>query len=548
MGDKIFFNRHKLTNLPDSWCWASLDELMKKIVDGSHHTPTYTDNGIPFLSVKDIRNGQIYFDNCKYISVEEHKILCQRCNPEYGDLLITKSGTIGRCALVKTKREFSLFVSVALLKPATHDVNPSYISLAFQSWFQTINVQNDVTGTAIKNFHLVDFKQLKLPIAPLNEQRRIVAKIEALKARSQRVKDALEDIPQLLDQFRQSVLAAAFRGDLTADWREQNPNVEPAPVLLERIRVERRRHWEEAELEKMKASGKLPKNDKWKEKYEEPSTPDMINLPLLIESWTYSFLKPLFSQKRTGLKTGPFGSLLKKDDYRTYGIPVLGIENISSTGFINKNKIYIDEAKATELADYDAQEGDIIISRSGTVGEVCVVPSGIGETRISTNLIRVSLADNTILPDYFCFSFRGSTFILNQVSELCSGSTRDFLNQAILNNLIFPIPPLEEQKEIVRRIKQLFEFSEKIEYQVTEKTQLLELLNQSILAKAFRGELVPQDPNDEPASVLVERIRIERDKLETKTVKKSIVKTSTRRTKKAQAQAEEPVQLELGLE
>ena len=138
------------SDVPSKWCLVTLDEIMKKIVDGTHHTPKYTDEGIPFLSVKDIRDGQLYFDNCKYVSREEHKQLCQRCCPELGDLLVTKSGTIGRCAIVKTRQEFSLFVSVALLKPATLDINIAFVSLAFQAWFQTINVQNDITAVLLK--------------------------------------------------------------------------------------------------------------------------------------------------------------------------------------------------------------------------------------------------------------------------------------------------------------------------------------------------------------------------------------------------------------
>jgi type I restriction enzyme S subunit len=136
---------------------------------------------------------------------------------------------------------------------------------------------------------------LLIPLPPLNEQRRIVAKIEALKARSQRVKEELEAIPALLDQFRQSVLAAAFRGDLTADWREKNPDVEPASVLLERIRVERRRRWEEAELEKMKAQGKTPKDEKWKSKYKEPPPPNPDYTFSLPPNWAWASLDSLCS-------------------------------------------------------------------------------------------------------------------------------------------------------------------------------------------------------------------------------------------------------------
>lgn len=144
------------------------------------------------------------------------------------------------------------------------------------------------SGGVQPNLNLGIIKATKVPIPPLNEQRRIVAKIEALKARSQRVKEELEAIAPLLDQFRQSVLAAAFRGDLTADWREKNPDVEPASVLLERIHAERCRRWEEAELEKMKVQGKTPKDDKWKAKYREPVKPDVSRLPELPEGWIWA--------------------------------------------------------------------------------------------------------------------------------------------------------------------------------------------------------------------------------------------------------------------
>jgi len=226
---------NELSDLPYGWKWATLDEIMKKIVDGTHHTPTYTQSGVAFLSVKDIRDETVYFDNCKYITEEEHKELCKRCYPELGDLLITKSGTIGRCAVIETTRPFSLFVSVALLKPVSHEVLTPFISLAFQGWFQTINVQNDVTGSAIKNFHIIDFRELALPIPPLEEQREIVKRIKKLLKANNKVRREYEGISSYLDRLNQSILAKAFRGELV----EQDPNDEPASVLLDRIRAER---------------------------------------------------------------------------------------------------------------------------------------------------------------------------------------------------------------------------------------------------------------------------------------------------------------------
>ena len=125
---------------------------------------------------------------------------------------------------------------------------------------------------------------------PLAEQRRIVAKIEALQERSRRAREALSEVGPLLEQFRQSVLAAAFRGDLTADWRAAHPHVEPASALLQRIRAERRHRWEQAELAKYEAKGqKPPKN--WQEKYQEPSRSTIPDLPELPAGWAWATLE-----------------------------------------------------------------------------------------------------------------------------------------------------------------------------------------------------------------------------------------------------------------
>jgi type I restriction enzyme S subunit len=224
-----------LRQLPETWAWATLDQVMKKIVDGTHHTPTYTETGIPFLSVKDIREGRLYFDNCKYISEKEHACLIERCHPQENDLLITKSGTIGRCAVIRAETPFSLFVSVALLKPVSVEILTDFISVIFQAWLQTINVQNYVTGSAIKNFHIIDFRKLPLPIPPIEEQKQIIRQVQVFQACIENIKLQNQEIEATVDNLDRSILAKAFRGELVP----QDPTDEPAAVLLERIRAER---------------------------------------------------------------------------------------------------------------------------------------------------------------------------------------------------------------------------------------------------------------------------------------------------------------------
>ena len=499
VSEKLSFDARELLSLPSNWCWATLDELMKKIVDGTHHTPTYVEDGVPFLSVKDVRDGKIYFDNCKYISQEEHQELCKRCYPEPGDLLITKSGTIGRCAVVNTKREFSLFVSVALLKPAIDDVNTSFISLAFQAWFQTINVQNDITGSAIKNFHLVDFRKLALPLPSLNEQHRIVAKIEALKARSQRVKEELEAIAPLLDQFRQSVLAAAFRGDLTADWREKNPDITPVKQLL----------------------SKGDKNE-------------TSNLP---STWCLVLIEDVIHSLKYGTS--------KKCDYEVEGTPVLRIPNIGN-GIIDQSDLKYADLCEKELEGLRLAPGDILVVRSNgsvsLVGKSALIGKSEKDFAYAGYLIR--LRPNKFLIDSKYLNLCLASHDLRLQIEVPARSTSGVhnINSQEVKQLQIALPPIEEQQEIVRRIETFFKTADQVKQQYQEAQAYLDKLNQSILAKAFRGELVPQDPNDEPASVLLERIRAEREKLDTK--KKAKGKTE-KKSRKAKPEAAEPEQLTL---
>ncbi|EPA8652185.1 restriction endonuclease subunit S [Photobacterium damselae] len=222
--------------IPEDWKWVSLDSLSSKIVDGVHHKPEYVDEGVPFMSVKDIKGGKIYFDNCKYVSLETHDEIHPRCNPEKGDLLVTKSGTIGRTAIIKTDEIFDLFVSVALIKPASKKVNMEFINIALMHWVNSIDVSSRVVGTAIKNLHLRDMRVLAVPFAPLTEQKEIVRLVDQYFAFADTIEAQVKKAQARVDNLTQSILAKAFRGELVP----QDPNDEPADKLLERISAARK--------------------------------------------------------------------------------------------------------------------------------------------------------------------------------------------------------------------------------------------------------------------------------------------------------------------
>lgn len=350
-----------------------------------------------------------------------------------------------------------------------------------------------VSGTTRLKLNQAPMRKIPVPLPPLPEQRRIVAKIEELFTRLDAGVEALNKIKLQLKRYRQSVLKAAFEGKLTAKWREAHKGeLEPASVLLEGIREERKK--------------------KLGSKYKELPPPNTSGLPELHQGWSYTGLRPLLSISREGVKTGPFGSLLKKYEHKAKGVPVIGIENIGVMRYIRGSKIHITEEKANQLSGYDALPGDAVISRSGTVGQVCVMPSDIGEVRISTNLMRVSLASGGMLPQFFGMLFVGSPFILSQVSDLCKGSTRPFLNRDILFSLTFPLPPIAEQVHILNNVEHHFSIADAVEQAVDANLTRAQRLRQSILKRAFEGKLVPQDPNDEPAEKLLERIKAERAK------------------------------------
>lgn len=216
--------------IPKNWKWVRLENVTSKITDGTHKTPTYIDDGVPFISVKNIKNNKIYFDDIKYISQEEHKELYKRCNPEKGDILITKSGTIGRTAEVKEEFEFSLFVSVALIKNYKNIILSKYLLYNTNDYMNKINIASDIKGGVIKNYHISDIKKQPIPLPPLKEQEEIVRILDEILEKESKIKELIE-LEEAIELLEKSILDKAFRGELGT----QNKEDEPAIELLKKI-------------------------------------------------------------------------------------------------------------------------------------------------------------------------------------------------------------------------------------------------------------------------------------------------------------------------
>ena len=166
--------------IPNNWKWTYLGSILNKLTDGTHKTPKYTTSGVKFISVKDMSNGVLSLDNTKFISKEEHDVLYTRCNPEKGDMLLSKVGTTGVPAIIETDEEFSLFVSVALLKYSHNCIYNKFLYYLLYSPLVQKQAEENTRGVGNKNWVLDAIAKTLVPLPPLAEQHRIVAKIEEL--------------------------------------------------------------------------------------------------------------------------------------------------------------------------------------------------------------------------------------------------------------------------------------------------------------------------------------------------------------------------------
>lgn len=364
------------------------------------------------------------------------------------------------------------------------------------------------TSTTIPSLTKSNLLKIILPLPPLNEQQRIAAKIEALQTRSAKAKEALEKAQTLLEQFRQSVLAAAFRGDLTARWREEHPDAEPASAFLQRIRKERRKRWEEAELAKYAAKGKTPPKD-WKKKYPEPVAVNTEGLPRLPEGWCWASTEELAARTKYSLAIGPFGSNLKVSDYRETGVPLVFVRNIRSKIFFQKMNPHVTKEKAQHLAQHAVRGGDILITKMGDPpGDVCRYPQFAADAIITADCIKLTPDTEMLLGEY-CEYALASDCCQDQILSHTKGIAQQKVSLETFRTVAVPLTNLDEQHEVCNKLRYFFELLDGLTRSAKNLKMDVKKVDQSILAKAFRGGLVAQDPADEPASVLLERIAAE---------------------------------------
>ncbi|CRI65944.1 hypothetical protein THIOKS12580012 [Thiocapsa sp. KS1] len=435
-----------MIELPAGWETATLGSVSIKLVDGSHNPPAKRESGRPMLSARNIQNGRIVFSDYRLIDPGAFVSEDSRTRISQGDVLLTIVGALGRSAVVGSNNEpFTLQRSVAVITPSAI-LDSFYLSYYFRSPDFQEWIQENAKGTAQKGLYLRKLATSVVPIAPLSEQRRIVAKLDSLFERTRRAREELSHIPRLIENYKKAILEAAFRGDLTRDWRDAHD--------------------------------------------------------VLVESWSIRTLDTLLTGTRAGKNL--------RCEERPPREHERGVVKVSAVtwGTFDTSQAKTLPAGFNPSPDTLIRSGDFLFSRANTIDLVgaCVIVENAPENLyLSDKVLRLDMP-NAAKPWVLWFlRCRQGRELLENASTGNQLSMRN-VSQSALRAIACPWPTAPERHEILRRIESSMQAIERIKSEQSVAAKLLDHFDQANLVKAFRGELVPQDPNDEPASVLLERI------------------------------------------
>jgi len=484
-----------MSELPKGWIYIAIADIGEVVTGSTPPTKEkdrFYNGNIPFVKPPDLEAGNYLFSAKETLSYEG--ALRARLLPP-NSILVNCIGNIGKVAFshvacCTNQQVNSIIPNLLLVEPKF--VYWSILSPIFQSL-----LQSNSSATTVSIINKGRFSALEIPLSPLKEQHRIVAKLDRLFARSRRAREELDRIPKLCDRYKQAVLAAAFRGDLTADWREQNLITEPASRFLKNLLEKRRYLLEQSVSQKSEGQTPTPSNEK-RRRYKEPVDFREERLFDLPKTWMFVSADQISLQITDGEHVQP--------PYQSEGVPMLsakhvrdGYVDISDIKFISKDDF---EKAASRCAP---ENGDVlIVSVGATTGRAAIVfdcpPFAI---------VRSVLLMKPLISSKFIYYWISSPFCQDWISKASGASAQPHFYINDNKRMPIPLPPETEAQEIVQRIEKLFKVIDLMGQEYQKASKLCNRLEQATLAKAFRGELVPQDPNDEPAAALLERLQAE---------------------------------------
>ena len=480
--------------LPETWSEANgidLFELVRGVSYDKAAIRTEAATGfVPILRANNISGG--YLNQNDLVFAPDHFVTDKQML-KFGDLLIASSSgsrsVVGKAAMVteETKHvSFGAFCTVARPreKDFSHWLRHYFSSRAYRDYVEEVAL-----GININNLRGKDLESISIPLPPLAEQRRIVEKLDALTARTARARADLDRIPALAARYKQAVLAKAFSGELTADWRRGRTSPSPEVIGADLLKS-----WEATKPNTATRRG--PASD-----------PDAGRQPVNLGQLPTSWVKTNLAAITDGSRLIQYG-ILKPGEHVTDGVPYVKVMNIKG-GVVELDKIR--RTTSTIHQSYKRSslvKGDILLTIRGTVGRLAEVPAELHGGNITQDSVRIA-----VLPSVsrrFVYWFLHSPCAQEYFKANQKGVAVRGINVGDVRPMELPICCIEEQEEIVFRVERAVKDIDRMVTEAAAARRLLDRLDQSVLAKAFRGELVPQDPLDEPVSVLLDRIRAER--------------------------------------
>lgn len=444
------------------------------------------DKGMPLIRIRDVGkdSSETYYDG----EYDETYLV------DDGDLLVGMDGDF-RVAIWKGGKAL-LNQRVCKISLKTDEYNFKFLSYVLQPYLDAIHAET--SAVTVKHLSSRSINEIPLPLPPKEHQKRIVAKIEELFSHIDASIAALKKAKQLLKQYRQSVLKAAVTGELTKEWREARnkddaqgsanvaggrtpgaTKLEPASKLLERILKERRQKWEAQQLEQFKAKGKLPKDDKWKEKYKELALPCADDLPEIPVGWKWVELQHVFDVITDGDHQAP----PKVDD----GIPFLVIGDVNKGVVKFGDKRFVPRSYYEGLAEIRRpRKGDILYTVVGSFGIPVKVES---DEEFCVQRHIAILKPSARMSVNYLYHILSSGFVFKQATDVSTGTAQKTVPLSGLRELKIPLPPYEEQVALENLIDNKLDAISRTDKESTNKILMAEKNKQSILATAFNGRL-----------------------------------------------------------
>jgi type I restriction enzyme S subunit len=496
--------------LPQGWVWATVGEL-GEVRLGRQRAPKHQGGNFPtkYLRAANITWNGLDLSDVLEMNFRPEEQRTYRLEP--GDVLLSEaSGSadeVGKPAVWRGEIANCCFQNTVIRFRPKH-TSSEYAQLLFTHYARSGVFTEASKGIGIHHLSADRFSRLRFPLPPLTEQQRIVAKVEELFSDLDAGVAALERARANLKKYRAAVLKAAVEGRLTADWRATHPATEPASDLLARILADRRKKWEADQLAKFVAAGKSPPKN-WQAKYAEPAAPDTSNLPPLPAGWCWARLSQVASFQN--------GRAFPSAEYAEEGVKLLRPGNLYEAGPVGwnaKNTRRLPEKWATDFTDYLVGEYELVMNLTAQslkdefLGRTCVTAAG------ERCLLNQRIARITPLhgfdPKYALLLLKSALF-RRFVNQLNTGSLIQHMFTSQLDDFAFPLPQLAEQERIVAEVEARLSEVAAAERQIDANLTRAARLRQAILKRAFAGRLVPQDPNDEPAVALLERLKMNRD-------------------------------------